>query len=259
MYLLNERNYIETILASARKPDNLSMNYFITLLAKYYYSGASDAEHLSGIVKKTLLMFQPDHYQEYQYHKKILCICEGLYDGSIDRRLKERPYVPIYENELRLIQALPNDRQKKLMFTCTAVARYMDCGGWINTKSSRSIAEVFRLANVTLSSAQRNLLLHELYTAGVISFGKRIDNLNIRVPLDDSGAIAYKIEVFENIGNQYIAGFKEGYRQCKCCGKIIRPAGTNHQYCKRCARERQLACQRTSMKKLRETERCEVS
>lgn len=259
MYILDEKKYIQNILASARKPDDLSMHYFITLIAKYYYSDAPDAERLSDIVKEKILLFHPDHYQEYQYHNKILLTCEGLYDGSIDRNLKERPYIPIYENELRLIHALPNDRQKKLMFTFTAVARYMDCDGWINTKSSKGIAEVFRLANVTLSSDHRNRLLHELYTGGAISFGKRIDNLNIKVPLNDSGDIAYKIETFENIGNQYIGNFKKGYKQCKNCGKKIKVAGTNHQYCKQCAKAKQLACQRTSMKKLRETGKREVS
>lgn len=259
MYILDERKYIENILASAGKPDDLSMHYFIMLIAKYYYADTLDAGRLSDIVKETLHAFHPDHYQEYQYHNKILLTCEGLYDGSIDRRLKEKPYIPIYENELRMILALPNDRQKKLMFTFTAVARYMDCGGWINTKSSKGVAEVFRLANVTLSADARSRLLHELYTKGAISFGKRIDSLNIKVSLDDSGGIAYKIETFENIGNQYIGNFKQGYKQCKNCGKKIKVTGTNHQYCKQCAKEKQLARQRTSMKKLRETEKREVS
>ena len=50
------------------------MGYFITLIAKYYYSDASDAETLSNIVKEKILEFQLDHYQEYKYAFGILFI-----------------------------------------------------------------------------------------------------------------------------------------------------------------------------------------
>ncbi len=145
------------------------------------------------------------------------------------------------------------------MFTFFAVARYMDCEGWINKKTSKGISEIFKLANVTVTSQKRNELLHELYKNGYISFGKKIDNMNIKVTLDDSGEIAYKITNFINIGNQYIGNFKKGYKQCKKCGRIIKITGTNNQYCKRCIKEKQLEWQRKSMKKIRETRKCEVS
>ena len=145
------------------------------------------------------------------------------------------------------------------MFTFFAVARYMDCDGWINKKTSKDILEVFKLANVTLTSDRRNGLLHELYINDYISFGKKVNNLNIRVKLDDFGEIVYKIKEFNNLGNQYIGNFKSEYKQCKKCGKIIRITGTNNQYCKKCIKEKQLEWQRKSMKKIRETRKCEVS
>lgn len=235
------------------------MGYFITLIAKYYFSDELDAEQLSNIVKRKILEFNLDNYQEYKYHNKIMSICEGLFNDSIYYTFKEREYIPIYENELNFISALPTDRQKKIMFTFFAVARYMNCDGWINKKTSKDISEVFRLANVNLTSEKRNELLHELYANGYITFGKKVNNLNIRVKLDDSGEIAYKIREFNNLGNQYIGNFKNGYKQCKRCGRIIRITGTNNQYCKKCIKEKQLEWQRESMKKLRENKKCEVS
>lgn len=246
-------------MASKKKPDDLSMGYFITLIAKYYFSDELDAEQLSNIVKRKILEFNLDNYQEYKYHNKIMSICEGLFNDSIYYTFKEREYIPIYENELNFISALPTDRQKKIMFTFFAVARYMNCDGWINKKTSKDISEVFRLANVNLTSEKRNELLHELYANGYITFGKKVNNLNIRVKLDDSGEIAYKIREFNNLGNQYIGNFKNGYKQCKRCGRIIRITGTNNQYCKKCIKEKQLEWQRESMKKLRENKKCEVS
>ena len=166
------------ILASKKKPDDLSMGYFIVLIAKYYLSDEMDTESLSKIVKEQLLEFDLDNYQEYKYHNKIMKVCASLFDGSIDKNFREQEYIPIYENELKLIESLPNDRQKKLMFTFFVLARYMNCYGWINKKTSKGISEVFKLANVTLTSDKRNELLHELYSNGYISLGKKVDNLN---------------------------------------------------------------------------------
>ena len=213
------------------------MGYFITLIAKYYLSDEIDAESLSKIVKEQLREFDLDNYQEYKYHNKIMKVCASLFDGSIDKNFREQEYIPIYENELKVIESLPNDRQKKLMFTFFALARYMNCDGWINKKTSKGISEAFKLANVTLTSDKRNELLHELYVNGYINLGKKVDNLNIKVQLDDSGEVVYKIKEFNNIGNQYIGNFKKGYKQCKSCGKKIRNTGNKKMYCEKCANQ----------------------
>ena len=224
-------------MVSKKKPDDLSIGYFIVLIAKYYLSDEIDAESLSKIVKEQLREFDLDNYQEYKYHNKIMKICISLFDGSTDKNFREQEYIPIYENELKVIESLPNDRQKKLMFTFFALARYMNCDGWINKKTSKGISEAFKLANVTLTSDKRNELLHELYVNGYINLGKKVDNLNIKVQLDDSGDIIYKVKEFSNIGNQYIGNFKKGYKQCKSCGKKIRNTGNKKMYCEKCANQ----------------------
>ena len=224
-------------MVSKKKPDDLSMGYFITLIAKYYLPLLTDSKSLSDIVKKELLEFDLDNYQEYKYHNKIMKICASLFDGSIDKNFREQEYIPIYENELKVIESLPNDRQKKLMFTFFALARYMNCDGWINKKTSKGISEVFKLANVTLTSDKRNELLHELYVNGYISLGKKVDNLNIKVQLDDSGDVVYKVKDFNNLGNQYIGNFKKGHKQCKCCGNKIKDTGNKKIYCEKCANQ----------------------
>lgn len=245
-------------MVAKKKPDALSMGYFITLIAKYYFSDELDTEQLSNIVKEKILTFDLENYQEYKYHNKIMSTCEGLFNNSIDRTFKEREYIPIYENELNFISSLPNDKQKKLMFTFFAVARYMDCDGWINKKTSKDISEVFKLANITLTSDKRNELLHELYTNGYITFGKKVNNLNIKVSLYNSGEIGYKVKEFSNIGNQYVGNFKKGYKQCKSCGKNYRIKSENDfssKYCQKCAKEKHKQVNRICMKKSREKEK----
>ena len=148
-------------------------------------------------------------------------------------------YIPIYQKEINLISTLPNDRQKKFMFTLYAIARYMNSDGWINKKNLRGLSEVFKLANVTLTLEKKNEMLHELYKNGYISFGKKIDNLNIKVDLCNGTdeEIVYKLTEFVNIGNQYIGNFKKGYKQCKSCGKKIKDTGNRKMYCEDCAEE----------------------
>lgn len=242
LYILNEKEYIRNILTSKIKPANLSMGYFITLIAKYYYSDAIDAETLSDIIKKKLAQFDLKNYQEYKYHNKIISICSDLFNDNTEKDFKEKESIPIYENEINFINTLKNDSQKKLMFTLFAVARYMDCDGWTNKKTAKDIAEVFKLANVTLSTDQRNKLLHELYLSGSISFGVKVNNLNIKVRLDDTGNIAYRLRNFSNIGYQYIGSFKKGYKLCADpdCGKPVKIKGSNCKYCKTCARQKEL-------------------
>ena len=227
-------------MATKKKPNDLPIGYFITLIAKYYYSNDKDIDTLSGIVKEKLLEFNLEGYQEYKYHNKIVSVCNGLIEGTISDCFREDDFIPIYDSEIDFIKTLPNDKQKKLMFTLLSIARYMNCDGWINKKSSKDISEVFKLANVNLTSDKRNELLYELYSNGCIAFGKKVDNLNIKVKLNDYGKIAYKVKDFKNIGNQYIGTFKNGYKQCKRCGKIIKITGNKKMYCDKCATDNEL-------------------
>lgn len=251
MYVLNERNYIREVLASGVKPDDLSMNYLITLVCKYYYDEDRSPEKLIEFVKDKLLSLNIANYQEYKFYSKIEKTATALYESDMSPAFKELEYVPLYEEELRIIETLPNDRQKKLMFTFFIIARYMNSDGWINKKSLRQLSEVFKLANISLTNQKKMEMLHELYVNGYIQFGKKIDNLNIRVNLAEQGDIVYKLKDFNNIGNQYIGNFKNGYRQCDICGKKIKVTTPNRIYCSSCAKEQNREKTKLRMKTLR--------
>ena len=259
MYILNEKEYIRNIITSGVKPDNISNGYLITLIAKYYFDKDKNPDDLIDIVKKKMLDFNIEGYQEYRYANKIKKACIELYDLESDKLFRELEYVPIYEKELKVVESLPNDRQKKFMFTLYAIARYMNCDGWINKKDSKGLSEVFKLANTTLSSDKKNELLHELYSNGYIHFGKKVNNLNIRVELgDEDDVVVYKVKEFENIGNQYIGNFKKGYKQCKCCGKKIKETVHNRIYCQSCAKKVDRDNAKKRMKILRNTKMFEA-
>ena len=252
MYILNEKEFIRNALASGKKPENISNGYLITLIAKYYFNSAVYPEALVDTVKRKMLEFNIEGYQEYRYANKIKKTCYDLYESEPDCLFRELEYIPVYEGELKIVESLSSDRQKKFMFTLFVIARYMDCGGWINKKDSKGLSEVFKLANVTLSSDKKNELLYDLYSNGYIHFGKKVNNLNIRVDLGDTNDdIIYKVTSFENIGNQYIGHFKKGYKQCKCCGKKIKNTGNKKMFCLTCAEKKQLESDRKYKSKVR--------
>lgn len=262
MYILNEKDYIRSVLASKKKSDDLSINYLITLTAKYYYedwkeNNEKSVDDLITKVKEIILDFNINGYQEYLYINRIKTICNNLYDTSeennFNKTFRELEYIPIYKKEINVISTLPTDRQKKFVFTLYVIARYMDCGGWINKKDLKGLSEVFKLANVTLTQEKKNEMLYELHSKGYIEFCKKIDNLNIRVSLSDpqEDEIAYKLTDFTNIGNQYIGNFKKGYKQCKNCGKRIKNTGNRKIYCTECAEKINRIGTKNRMKELR--------
>lgn len=170
MYILNEKDYIRSVLASKKKPEDLSIGYLIVLTAKYYYINNEniEKEQLVEIVTNKISDMMIYGYQEYKWIRKIEKVCDIFYDNEKDKKLnkkeeinekdkqlRELKYVPIYQEEIDLINSLPNDRQKKLMFTLYAVARYMDSDGWINKKDLRGLSEIFKLANITLTSDKK--------------------------------------------------------------------------------------------------------
>ena len=78
MYILNEKEYIRDLLASGKKPDNVSNGYLIVLIAKYYFDKEKNPNALIDIVKKKMLAFDIDNYQEYRYANKIQKVCKDL-------------------------------------------------------------------------------------------------------------------------------------------------------------------------------------
>ena len=256
MYILNEKKYIEEVIKSGKKPDDLSMGYFISLLARYYFDKETKLDDFVDSIKKKIVEFKMLGYQEYKYAGKIKTICIDLYENESSRTFKELDYIPIYESELSVISSLQNDRQRKFLFTLYALARYMNTDGWINKKDSKSLSEVFKLANITLTNDKRNELLNAMYSSGYIYFGKKIDNLNIKVNLIPEGEVIYKLTEFQNIGNQYIGNFKKGYKQCQRCGKKIKYIGKKKLYCDDCGKEVNKLQTKERMKNMRETQKC---
>ena len=94
-------------------------------------------------------------------------------------------------------------------------------------------------STVTLTSSGDN----EIYFNRVSDAGDGItvDDAST-VNIETAGQNHIHAGNFKDLGNQYMANFKAGYRQCAtegCTGRV-KITGPNSRYCKKCARNREL-------------------
>lgn len=276
MYILNEKEYIEEIISSKEKPENLTLWKLICLVSRYLYDFKYENECKENIMENekkektisstsisnfvaevinTINSFNLDYFEGYKYLNTIRKICRDIciYDKY---KFKNEKCVYIYESDIYVINSLNTIREKKLLFTMYAIARYVDYDGWINKKDSKSISEVFKMANVTATIKQQNEMLRILHSYGVIDFCQKIDNRNIKLHFFESNPTCNstcKITNFTNLGNQYLANFQDGYKQCECCGKAIKCTGNRKKYCSNCAAEREKERKKIQAKSARNT------
>ena len=150
--------------------------------------------------------------------------------------------IVLYKDELDLINTLEKDRDKKLLFTCYIIARFYNTEGWVNM----SRIELFKLANITLTSKERNITIGKLIQSGYLQDSKKNENLNIKVNFIE-GEKALEVKELKNVGNQFIAMTKKDYKMCEICGKLIKIKIKNDystKYCVKCAKEKELESKR---------------
>lgn len=254
LYILNEKTYISDLLQKHDKPADLSVNYLINLLSKNFVKEYFDFDKFVERIKEEVSKFNIANYQEYLYAKKFKEICESVYYDEGKQIFKELDFVPIYKSDLKVLSSLSSDKYKKLLFTIIVNARYANCDGWINKKTTDDIRDIFKQSNISGGSDLRDGMLHELYKNGYVSFARSNTNQNIKYNFfEHDDEIVYKVTSFEYLGNQYIGNFKNGYMMCKRCGKIVKSTSNKKMYCKPCAEKVNREQTLERMRILRET------
>lgn len=236
MIIINEYNYVKEIMESNKIPDKMSIKKLMLYIAKYYFDGSRNWKEYRSFIFERIKEFDlPQTYQEYKYNSYLEDICKRLLSGDLSHSLKKVEFVNIYKSEISNIDKCDNDKQKKLLFTLYVLAKVADNNGWVNY----DLKDIFQLANITATIQDRVLLMHELYKKGLIQQSKRNDKNGYKIELGlNNEEIALTVNLFENIGNQYIAKFKPGCKMCECCGKLFKIKSHmdfSSKYCKQCA------------------------
>lgn len=148
--------------------------------------------------------------------------------------------VPVYSAEMGRINSLDSTQLRRLAFTLLCLARFRDMTSesndhWVCMPDK----EIMKLANIKTSLKRQAELYRKLSLAGFLKFPEKVDSISMQVLyMDETGDIATEIELFKNLGYQYLKLRGEPYFECENCGVTIKrkPGDKHHQkYCDQCA------------------------
>lgn len=232
--VVNEKKYVLDALNGTEKPD-IGFYSFLNLISKYYAAQCATVEETIYNVDEQMKKLYKEEYLKEKWYVYISGIFKKVKEGITG--INEREDVVVYTWDMCQVFKGETDQERKLLFSAYVIAHYMGCNGWLNTKTSKSIANWFEMANVACTSSDRFLLLGEMKKKGLIETTKKCDNLNIRVNMLSEyfgETPVFRITELENLGNLLIATYKDGYKQCKC-GRLIKINSNRQTMCRFCA------------------------
>lgn len=216
--------------------------------------GAKPRETVICLVK----YYRDEGYKKSDAANTILDFIQGvdrrinirMWEPVVDRDIKKywnKPTtilsdIPITQKEIDIVKTLPSLRYRRLMFSMICFAKFADMAegvryGWINRKFS----QVFQLGNVHICVKEQCDMLYNLKERGLLSFPKKVGNLNTKVEcLDYDGEPVMRVTELADVGLQY--DFIEDpskFRQCEVCGRNILKNGkaSRVKYCPQCAKK----------------------
>lgn len=247
--VLNEYEWAEKMIADrklGKKPGET-----LSRVAKYYFERRYSKREVRKMLDEFLIQCDPD--------ASLVAWSDTL--DKITKSAAKYPiiqidYICITSGELEWIAAIESKQLRRLAFTLLCVSKYRNIvspnnNNWINTEEK----EIFRMANINVSSNQQDLMYGDLIRGGYIRQSKRIDNLNVQMLTPEtSDDIGVLVKDFRNLGYQYLKYCGEPYFECEKCGITVREreytanrslqrsrrnrdSGRKHKYCPTCAAE----------------------
>lgn len=236
--IFDEVSFIKNVIDTKEYPDKCSLKWLITKILGYLYQ-YTDLEkddkiyttYVIDILNNMKKLTYP-YYQEYKYAGYIKSQAKKILKEKIHVDLKNIKEINITKSEIEIVQKLENEDERKLLFTLYALAKVNNNpSGWVNLPDKN----IFEFANLRYTQVQQMNLIHSLYKQGYIHINKIIDKHGYKVELgEDVGNIAMIITDFRDFGKQYLDKYKDGWKMCQCCHKMIKIKGNNQKYCKKC-------------------------
>lgn len=234
MIILNEKEYAQECLKN--KVVNDKPFSTLSILAKYYY-------HCLGYRKKRimelLVEFMRKNYPRYDYNKME-------WNNSIEKIAANAGKFTLYEidgiwitqAEMETIEGIHNKVLERLAFTMLCLAKLNNIknpknNNWVSLDAK----EVFSLARISCSVADRYQRLGQLNQLSLLEFPKKNDNLSCRVTyINENSEKLLLISDFRELGYEYLKYRGKNFIRCGECGILIRnnKSGTK-KYCRACA------------------------
>lgn len=226
-YYFNTKKRIESVLNGPINKKTLPSVLFNLVWYSYYNISTEEKDIIN--------------YIEQWLDKKTDCFHLSAYAKAIKsyiRNMKDMPWreindtVKIRESELEYISSFNDIKKEKLLFCYLAIAKFKDLSrSQPSHWESESDTMVFKMARVTIPSADRDYYIHELINQEPCAriylnyknddTSKRIDyisddeNDKVILELDETNyyELAYTYLNWKNKG---------GYKKCKNCGRLFK-------------------------------------
>ncbi|MCD8297749.1 MAG: hypothetical protein LUC88_09280 [Prevotella sp.] len=227
---MNERDYAQQCLLSGTVGEKPYTTLYI--LAKYYYSLGYKPKKITEFLKE----FMEENYPRYNSYRRTW---EDTIDSVVRKakryKLCEIDGVWITQSELDKIAELNSKVLRRLMFTILCLAKLGNLrneknNGWVNNDRK----EIYTLARINCSVAERNFKIGDLKDLGYLELAKKNGNLSVRVTfIDDESKRVLFISDFRELGYEYLKYCGENFVRCQDCGILIRGNKTGTR--KRCS------------------------
>ena len=237
MVIFNERKWVQEIIETKNWKAMGHPKKMIKYLIKYYcpeFKNKTNTEFISHIFSAMdSFGYSVCMYEEWMYAGYIKATCRKAMKGEFNTYLRDMDNISITQAEMDIIAKAANNQQKKLLFTMYVLAKlYPYHSGWVNYKDS----EIFKLANLHLTLEERDYLINDLYSAGLLQLNHIVGKSGFKVELQEDSPVALTISTASNFGNQYLAYIKgDEWIICKECGRLIKKHNNRHECCKRWA------------------------
>lgn len=203
-------------------------------MAKYYFEQYGDADAVREKLESFLLACSP----EASLVKWGRTLDRAVAHASAEE-LVQIDYIPVTQDELDCICVLDSIRCQRLAFTLLCLAKYTDevrgLSGWVDGGDG----SIIKLANVNITTRQRDRYYHDMYLKGLIQPSGKVDSSMVKVLfIDNGGHPAMKIDDFRNLGYQFQEYMGGDFYHCANCGIVVpvrNTRGRPAKYCSDCA------------------------
>lgn len=248
MIIFDEKKYAENLIKNGYKNIKyIAMDNII--LVKYWKSLSNTEEE----IKKKLRLFMVK-FQELFNDNIIKYKLESAMKVGMKYDLLTNIEVNITQNEIEQIQILDTIELQKIMFILIIVCKF------------KGSPKRFRISNTDLMSlsgvkVNGNTFWDNIYKitkTKMLVMAEYKNKSYYQINLSEDGESIIHIDKFDNIIDYYMSIVEpDKYIDCEC-GMPFCPTNNRQKYCKSCWKEKQLEWQRDSMKKLRNSDKCEV-
>ena len=233
--VLNESEWAEEMISSR----SLGKKPFETMrrVARYYLDNGIAKRDVRKILDTFLLQCDPSASLPKWQQSLDAALAAALRYPAVNL-----DGVDITKPEMERIDALEGKQVRRLAFTLLCLAKYWNAvsgktEGWVNSRD----ADIMRMANINTSIKRQSLMYHNLNSAGLVQFSRKVDNTNVRVCFITPGEIVLRVTDFRNLGYQYMRYHGAPYFVCENCGITVPynhpKTGRKQKYCSSCSAE----------------------